>query len=52
MDAVVEQINQQSTAKGDTGTATDDKVGALRTRLYRAIEVMQEGLMERDTEVC
>ena len=52
MDAVVEQINQQSKAKGDTGTATDDKVGPLKTRLHRAIEVMQEGLVERDTEVC
>lgn len=52
MDAVVEQINKQSTAVGDKGSATEDKVGPLRTRLNRAIELMQEGLVERDTEVC
>lgn len=51
MDAVVEQINKQSTAQGGKETATEDKVGPLRTRLNRAVEVMQQGLVERDTEV-
>ncbi|KAL3147397.1 hypothetical protein ABBQ38_014463 [Trebouxia sp. C0009 RCD-2024] len=51
MDALVEQINQQSKTQGEKGAATDDKVGPLRIRLHRAIEVMQQGLVERDTEV-
>ena len=52
MDAMVEQINQQSTTVGDKDSAIQDQVGPLRTRLNRAIELMQEGLVERDTEVC
>lgn len=52
MDALVEQINQQSKTQGEKGAATDDRVGPLRIRLHRAIEVMQQGLVERDTEVC
>ena len=51
MDALVEQINKMSKAEGNKGTAMDDNVGPLRTRLDRAIEVMQQGLVERDTEV-
>ena len=52
MDALVEQINQQSKTQGEKGSASDDRVGPLRIRLHRAIEVMQQGLVERDTEVC
>ena len=52
MDALLKHINKQSTTEGDKGTATEDRVGPLRTRLNRAIELMQEGLVERDTEVC
>ena len=51
MDALVEQINQQSKTQGEKGSASD-RVGPLRIRLHRAIEVMQQGLVERDTEVC
>lgn len=51
MDALVEQINTQSKSHSNKGTTAEDKTAPLRTRLHRAIEVMQEGLVERDTEV-
>ena len=51
MDALVEQINTQSKSQSNKGTTAEDKTAPLRTRLHRAIEVMQEGLVERDTEV-
>ncbi len=51
MRAVNEAINQQiSTAQGGPQSA-DSATAPLRARLNRAIEVMQEGLIERDTEV-
>ena len=51
MKAVSEAINQQvSTAQGGPQSAAS-ATAPLRARLNRAIEVMQEGLIERDTEV-
>ncbi|KAL0039144.1 hypothetical protein WJX77_009128 [Trebouxia sp. C0004] len=51
MKAVNEAIKQQtSTAQGGPESA-DSGTAPLRARLNRAIEVMQEGLIERDTEV-
>ena len=50
MKAVHEAINQQ-TMGGQTGPmSAEDKTAPLRARLNKAIEAMQEGLVERDTE--
>ena len=51
MDAVVEHINKQSQTLGNSDQAAEDNTAPLRARLHKAIEVMQQGLIERDTEV-
>ncbi len=50
MEAVREAINQHTEASQEVGVSAVDNTAPLRTRLERAIEVMQEGLVERDTE--
>ncbi|DBA78506.1 TPA: hypothetical protein ACH3X2_007993 [Trebouxia sp. C0005] len=51
MKAVNEAINQQTNTPQDGSQSADSATAPLRARLNRAIEVMQEGLIERDTEV-
>ena len=51
MKAVNEAINQQTSAAPGGPQSADSATAPLRARLNRAIEVMQEGLIERDTEV-
>ena len=50
--AAVEDVERTaSQRKEGKGSAADRTVG-LRPKLQRAIEAMQSGLVERDTEVC
>jgi hypothetical protein len=51
MKAVNEAINQQTRTPQGGPQSADSATAPLRARLNRAIEVMQEGLIERDTEV-
>ena len=51
MKAVHEAINQQTSMCQGESQSADSATAPLRARLNRAIEVMQEGLIERDTEV-
>ena len=51
MKAVHEAINQQTSMRQGESQSADSATAPLRARLNRAIEVMQEGLIERDTEV-
>ncbi len=51
MKAVNEAINQQTSTPQGGSESADSATAPLRARLNRAIEVMQEGLIERDTEV-
>lgn len=50
MKAVHEAINRQTMGEQTGPMSAEDKTAPLRARLNRAIEAMQEGLVERDTE--
>lgn len=50
MKAVTQAINQSANSNQNGGASAGDKTATLRLRLERAIAVMQEGLVERDTE--
>ncbi len=50
--AAVEDVERTASQRKEGKGSAADRTAGLRPKLQRAIEAMQSGLVERDTEVC